>query len=418
MHPGSICDQCLQRCYVWLSTQQPSASLCIVEGLCCWARHARRKLNDLPTWACRITARLHVLPLVSKRWARIMKTSTVVWQQTCMDTADILKQGYDERFGFSNFDLGAMALWFQARPGRFIDLGLRASHSATQLPPALTPMLLSTQAGSLRCLSIDLTACGFLGHELGILAVIDGLMELDVRLVGRGLDDRGAAIFRAASTLTALQQLEVGYTAGRDGSDSVPQRQVSLPRCCELSKLRSQRLQFLGVALSSSAEDLHVLCLTGVPNLEECLLSGDRRANALFPIDLTSFANCARLEDLTVQHQWGLSLEPGCFQALSALTSLALTDCSLTSVPDAIAPLTRLQVLNLSQHKYLDVAEAEMNMLRELKQLRALDLAKPKRVVHTASSMQAVINLVEACRGAGQLLHVNVDPDMSDICEA
>jgi len=271
-----------------------------------------------------------VLPLVSKRWARIMKTSTVVWRPACLDMWDIIVHCHGGREPIvCSVDLAVMTAWFHARPGRFVELGLRFRRRSLQLPSVLTAMLLSTQAASLRQLSIGATACGLRGRELEILAAIHGLTALDVRLVGLGLDDRGAALFRAASSLPALQDLEIGYTSDPAKGKPLPQRKVRLPRCCELSKLRSHSLHTLSVTMSCGLEEVQPLCLAGVANLRACHLLGDGRDGALFRIDLTSFASSANLTELSLHHQWGLSFEPGCFDALSGLTSLTLTDCGL-----------------------------------------------------------------------------------------
>ena len=367
----------------------------------------------------RLSARLYVLPLVSKRWARVMRASTVVWQETCLDAVEIAAYNCWGRRSLVSFDLPGMAAWFQARPGRCEYLGLRTRHSSIQLPSALTPMLLSTQAASLRYLSVDLTACGLRGHELGILAAISGLIALDVRLIGCGLDDRGAAIFRAAETLTALQQLHVGYTADpAKNIRFVPQEKVSLPRCQELNKLRSQSLHTLSVAMSCGTQDATVLQLAGLTNLEECHLFGDGRSSAEFWMDMASFAGCERLGELTLHHHAPLSLLPGCLAALSALTSLTLTDCCLRGLPHDVAPLTALQYLDLSCNENMDIDAAATAALSELKQLRILDVAKAAPAVHSSQSVQILFDLVEACRDAGQQLHVNFEPDLSETFEA
>ena len=368
----------------------------------------------MPLGDRRFTARLQVLPLVNKRWARVMKTSTLVWDSACFDAWDIVVQRREGRgLVVCSVDLAVMTAWFHARPGRFTDLGLKTAHSTAQLPSGLTPILLSTQAASLRQLSLDVTACGFPGHELEILTVISGLTALDVHLIGCGLDDYGAAIFRAASSLTALQHLELSYVPDPGTKQPLPQGKFHMPRCWELSKLRSQSLHTLSVAMTSG----HVLRLAGLVSLRECHLLGDNRDDGVLRIDLSSFASCVKLEELTLHHHEKLSLELGCFDALPALTSLTLTDCGLTSVPLAVAPLTTLVVLNLSRNMCLDVDKADTALLRGLTLLRALDLAKPEQAVQVANSMQAVFDLVEACRDDGQLLHVNFDPELSETYE-
>ena len=353
-----------------------------------------------------------------------MRTSAEVWREACVDIWHIVVPCHGGREpSVCSVDLAVMTAWFHARPCRFVELGLRSSRRSLKLPSVLSAMLLSTQAGSLRQLSIDVTACGLRGRELEILAAIHGLTALDIRVSDRGLNDRGAAMFRAASSLTALQQLEVAYVSDPAHAKPVPQSEVSLPRCCELSKLRSQSLRTLSLAMSCGPEDLHELRLAGVANLKQCHLLGDSRDGALFRIDATSFASSAALEQLTLHHQWGMSWGPGCFAALSALTSLTLTECALTELPSVIASLTALRILNLSQNVCLDVDDSDAEMLFGLKLLRSLDLAKPERSsddtrVHTALSMQAVFDMVHECRDEGRRLHVNFDPDLSATYQA
>ncbi len=178
----------------------------------------------------RMRARLHVLPLVCQRWARVMKASAEVWQQAGLELTEIMPNGPDgER---RSLDLPAMATWFQARPGRMRELGLSCSDRTLQLPAAMTAMLLSTQAASLRRLSIDVSAYDLRGAELGIIAAIPGLLALDVRVGRDGFSDRGAAVIQAAQHLTGLTLLEVSYIM--EPGETSPLRRLQdadLPRC-------------------------------------------------------------------------------------------------------------------------------------------------------------------------------------------
>jgi len=360
-----------------------------------------------------------VLPLVSKRWASIMKRSAIVWREACLDTKEFLVQRRNGRdVGVYSADLAVMAAWFQKRRDRFMKMGIKAAYSFLQLPPVLAPLLLSTQAGSLTHLSIGLPACGLRGHELEVLAALHGLMALDVHLLGCGLDDRGAAICRAASAMTALRQLDVRFTVDPHADEPrQQQRKISLPRCCELSKLRSQSIEHLSVA-TSCGSTADVLRLAGMPNLITCHLLGDSCSGAELRIDSLSFAGCESLGELTLHHQRGLDLHPGCFDACSALISLTLTHCSLRCIPSACAALTALKVLNLSQNKNLDVDAAGTKLLRAMSELGILDVAKPDTAVHAAGSTQALFDLVKAFADDQLLLRVNVDPTLSETYEA
>ncbi len=342
----------------------------------------------------------------------------MVWRETCLDTKEILLHSRsDQDVEVYGAGLAVMAAWFQTRRDRIAELGIKATYSFLQLPPVLTPILLSTQAGSLTHLTIGLPACGLRGHELEVLAALHGLKALDVHLLGCGLDDRGAAICRAASAMAALRQLDVRFTVDPHAEEPRQQKQVSLPRCCELSKLRSQTLEHLSVA-TSCGSTADVLRLAGMPMLITCHLLGDSCSGVDLRVDSLSFEGCQRLEELTVHHQRGLDLHPGCFDAFTVLTSLTLTDCGLKCVPSALAPLSALEVLNLSRNKKLCIDETGTKMLRAMSELRVLDVAKPEGAAHAASSMQAVFDVVKAFADDQLLLRVNVDPTLTETYEA
>ncbi len=308
-----------------------------------------------------ITTRLHVLPLVSKRWARIMRTSAEVWQEACLDLRDVLMGPAMQRLPL---DSAAMADWFQARAGRFKQLGLRSTHADLQLRPAMTSMLLSTQAVSLTNLSIEVETYGLIGSDLGILAAMKGLQALDVHVDQLGLDDRGAALLQTVARLTALTMLEVGYFE----DEEIAPANIKMPRCLELAELRTTSLQNLSVAVSGGTGD--VLRLSGVPHLRTCHLLADNRSNTEFRVDSSSFAGCTKLVELTLHELRKLSLQPGCFAALPALSSLTLADCDLLVVPSAIAPLTTLRILNLSENARLCIDEAGLELLATMGSLQ------------------------------------------------
>ncbi len=113
-----------------------------------------------------------------------------------------------------------------------------------------------------------MTPYGFRCSDGCVLAAIKGLKAVDLRVSGLGLDDRGAAIVRLASRLTALEQLDVTYE--EDSDATVAPQDVRLPRCSELAVLRSTTLTHLSVAIAGGTQD--VLRLSGLPNLESCHL--------------------------------------------------------------------------------------------------------------------------------------------------
>ena len=281
----------------------------------------------------------------------------------------------------------------------------------------MTAMLLSSQAASLRCLLIVVTEYGLCSSELGILAAMMGLQALDVRVGGASLDDRGLTVFRTASLLTALQQLNVLCSAGPDEDGAFPQHYMDLPRCCDVAQLRSQSLMRLSVSVVRDrdvGDTENVLRLVGVPNLVECHLFGDHTSTA-FVVDSTSFTGCTGLQHLTLHHHRALSLQSGCFDVLSALTSLTLTDCGLSDVPSVIAPLTALRSLDLSQNEQLQVDSSAVSLLCSLRKLRSLNVAKSEPATHKGVSVQNLFHLVWYAQHCQQLhLLVNFDADLSD----
>jgi len=354
----------------------------------------------------RITARLRTLPLVSTRWARIMQTSADVWQQACLDLPEIVAHVPNQQR--PRLSLAAMAAWLLARPGRFVQLGLRRTHGDVRMPPSITGMLLSTQAASLQSLSIDPSAYSLQAFELETVAALHGLTALHVRLAGNGLADRGAAVLWAAARLPALTQLDIVYVPA--AGELLAADQVGLPCCRQLSELHSQSLTHLCSDLVSGADS--VLSLSGLPNLIICQLFW-QAGSASIGIDSTSFHGCTRLEELTVFDQRGLSLQPECFHATCALTSLTLRDCGLLAVPTALAPLVSLRSLDISRNDDLQVDEAGASLLRALKKLRTLDVAKYEPAVHSMAAVQALFHLVEAFRHEGLHLNVIVNLDLS-----
>ena len=359
----------------------------------------------------RMSARLHVLPLVSKRWARVMKASAEVWEQACVELTEVTTLDPDGEL--HSLDSAAMAAWFHARPGRIQELGLRCLERTLQLPAAVTSMVLSTQAASLRRLSIDVRAYSLSGPELGVIVAVRGLEALDVRVDRHGFTDRGAAVIRTASRLTALTRLDVTYAvepgervAGRHSEG------VSLPRHQELVKLRSRSLTWLSMVLDSGSEETS-LQLVGLPNLKHCHLLADGSSTEC-AITSTSFADCTRLEDLSLHRQAGLVLQPGCFSVLSVLTSLTLTECDVQRMPPVIVGLTSLRRLDLSRNKNLLINKPGIDLLRRLKKLRVLNVAHSEPRVQDSYHAQLLFALAQDVRDAGMRLDVTFRDERSD----
>ena len=295
---------------------------------------------------------------------------------------------------------------------RFQHLSLRRTCGDAELPPILTGMLLSTQAASLRSLSIDPYAYGLRAPELETIVALQGLTALHLHISGAGMsvmDDRGEAFLWAARRERALAQLDVSYE--ETPGITIAEEGLNLPRGRGLSALRSRSLRHLAVDMASGAQD--VLRLAGRPNLQDCHLFA-WASSAGFLIDSDSFAGCTRMVQLMLHYQRGLVLQPECFDALSALTTLTLTDCGLQAVPPVLATLTLLRTLDLTENMHLQIDQAGASVLRTLTELRTLDVAKTPPTAHGVTSVQALFGLVESFRDAGRLLRVNFDPDLSE----
>ena len=72
-----------------------------------------------------------------------------------------------------------------------------------------------------------------------------------------------------------------------------------------------------------------------------------------------------------------LTLAPGCLAPLTALKTLVLMNCALTSVPSAVAMVgASLTSLSLVNNLNLQLGEADMAVLLKLAVLRRLDVRK------------------------------------------
>ncbi len=181
-----------------------------------------------------------MLPLVSKRWARIMRTSTEAWRLTFLDLSEVAPYNHAEQRW--NLDYTAMAIWFQARPGRFRELGIGSwsPRMWPSLPAAITSMLLITQAASMETLSIDARAYDLWGPEFCVVAALRKLRALDVHVDENGFMNRGTGVLQTACRLPALSDLEICYED--DCGDGAPARHpeevslAALPGACRAAQ--------------------------------------------------------------------------------------------------------------------------------------------------------------------------------------
>ena len=336
--------------------------------------------------------------------------SARIWERACFDLPVIFKGTPDKAQRAVNTATSTMAAWFSKRQSRIKQLGLKGLVGSVQLPPAVTSMLIMTQAASLTHLSIDVSPSGLSGPELGVLATVKGLVELLVHVSGHGLSDCGAAVIRAASVLTSLQRLKLMYVK-QPGSEYVELQDVGLPRCKDLAVLSSNSLTKITVVMDNGTGD--TLRLVGVRNLQKCRLLGYAASTAEFRIQSTSFAGCTGLVELTLCHMRGLTLQAGCLRAMSALSKLTLSNCGLLAVPADVAQLTALRCLDLRNNRDLGIDETEISMLRKLKKLRVLKVAHDAVTAFDAPmkrQMQALFDLTTAFHSEGLQLDVQIDP--------
>ena len=98
------------------------------------------------------------------------------WAEVSIDTA--------ARFpGETVANESAVMSWFSRRAGSITDLAVMGS--VPKLPDSLLASVLTSQAASLRYLRLEVGAIRLVGSDLGFLAVLAGLKELDISLPGR-----------------------------------------------------------------------------------------------------------------------------------------------------------------------------------------------------------------------------------------
>ena len=103
-------------------------------------------------------------------------------------------------------------------------------------------------------------------------------------------------------------------------------------------------------------------------------------------LDESTFQETGKLEVLYIAQQGQkqmqprvkmVTLGPHCLTPLTALHSLALSNCGLPSVPSAVASVSAsLTSLSLARNRALQLSRADLNVLLRLRCLRELDLRK------------------------------------------
>ncbi len=133
-----------------------------------------------------------------------------------------------------------------------------------------------------------------------------------------------------------------------------------------------------------------------LPALRQLKVSGSHKpGTGTLHMDRSSFAEAGRLQALTLKHPGTVSLSPDCFTGLTALVTLKLKTCGLTSVPLALAALAgSLTSLALPNNSALQLATSDMDTLLTLRKLRSLDLRKSGRTPADTWSLRSMQHLV------------------------
>jgi hypothetical protein len=288
---------------------------------------------------------LTVLPLVSKRWARILRQPSEAWQHAEIDLASLLSRKSladvsDDAMARVVLSQCAVMSWFGRRPNCVLQMELGASSEIYTLPAVTTATILGSQCSSLRVLHMEVSHVGLSGVETAALAALTKLERLQVAVGDELFEDRADALLWTVAHLPALLELVVSYqgTKVRSGPDA-DGLIYGLPRCHELAQLRSSSLTHLKVSLVGGCAKMNTLRLIGLPQLRGCVIVAEGRGPANIRIDADSFRGAPQLRELRIHGEAGLQLHPDSFKRLNALTSLSLVACGLSRMPAAAAAL-------------------------------------------------------------------------------
>ena len=154
-------------------------------------------------------------------------------------------------------------------------------------------------------------------------------------------EDRGAALISTVQLLPALTNLDIlDYDDPEFERDLSRRDDNGMPWCSELAKLRSRSLTQLTVNMLGGPPEGNTLRLVGLPELRALELRGVPEIQLNMRIDPSSFAEVPLRQSLHIIRDSALHLEPGSLSQLTALTSLQLARCGLTSVPTDVTSLS------------------------------------------------------------------------------
>lgn len=302
----------------------------------------------------RAGCRRKVLPMLSKRWAALLRGGGLVWAAMHITDADFPEGGEP--------DPVAMAAWFACRAGSAKKTVL--SNRTPRLPASLLAAMLTSQAPSLTALNLDFQAVAveLSSADVAVLATSTRLEGLSITasgaVEGERWDDNAAAVIRALSWLPALKDLDVHGEW----------QSCHMPTAVELAALRGPHLTRLFCDMASyDDESLH---LGALPTLRCCVLWWHVPEGALHVTPI-SFSGATGLTRLQFRGQEKVQLAPHCLRSLSSLAELSLHGCGLTSVPAALSGVGRtLRRLELSENCGMLLSEHCLSALCELQELK------------------------------------------------
>ena len=223
-----------------------------------------------------------VLPLINKRWARLLPGPSAVWRDMLLDAIQDFSEG---RMWFSakcdgvvqrdsSLEVAATINWFRARPDAVEKLALVAWSDSNWLPGALLAGILGTQISSLRQLAVRSAVQFGLGSaELSVLASCKNLRVLHLVVRGTRPDwtDHSRALIKVVALLPVFERLELSPCYSNSSSTS------ALPACAELAELASCSLQYISLSMAAS-DGAQRLLLGHLPALTSCQLKGEKQS--------------------------------------------------------------------------------------------------------------------------------------------
>ena len=331
---------------------------------------------------CSTTCRRLVLPLISKRWARLLQGPSAAWKELTVNiTTDLeaprqLDSPEDlgeaamrgDRATYCKPNTAAVFSWFRRRTVRalYLQTNLRG-----RLQGTLTVAILGAQLNSLTVLDIHAHGCGLGNADVPLLSGCSKLESLSIKLGETDWSDNSLALMQTASLLPALTKLVMGGEAGVWPLEHLG----GMPTCATLAALQSSSLKHLSVCFPHS--DVETLQLGSLPELASCTLdwwwlesvacAGCSYATARqVTVGGACFAGTPKLASLQMlgcdQH---LVLEDSCLDACSSLTRLELSGWEPYDMPQQIAGASRsLKELEMPDVPHVEAAEVAELLLR------------------------------------------------------